>query len=182
MNDIKTEEQPLFNERELSEVDRLIAQYPEGKEKSALLPLLHLAQDKWSWLSVPVMDYIATLLNIQPIEVYEVASFYTMYHLEPKGKVVLEVCRTGPCALVGSDQLIGYLEQKLDVEAGGTTADGMFTLKPVECLAACGYGPMMQVGARYYENLNEGNIDSLLDNLRREAEETGPIRGNSLPM
>src|SRR6476619_3815355 len=138
---------PKFSEDRLKEVDRIIAFYPEGKQKSAVLPLLHLAQEEFGgWLDVPVMDYVATLLKLQPIEVYEVATFYSMYNLKPVGKYLFEVCQTGPCMLKGSDEIISYIKKKLDIGVGETTSDGMFTLKTVECLGACGYAPMMQMG------------------------------------
>src|SRR3954467_2785624 len=125
----------VFSEDKLKEVDRIIARYPEGKQKSALIPLLHLAQEEFDgWLDVPVMDYVASLLSIEPIEVYEVATFYSMYNMKPVGKFMFEVCQTGPCMLKGSDDIIAYIEQKLNIKAGQTTPDGMFTLKPVECL------------------------------------------------
>src|SRR6478609_3887122 len=111
-------------------VDRIIKRYPAGKQKSALLPLLHLAQAEFGgWLSVPAMDYIASILGIKPIEVYEVASFYTMYNLRPVGKCLLEVCRTGPCMLRGAEDIVAHIENRLGIKEGETTADGLFTLK-----------------------------------------------------
>lgn len=158
-----------FSAEQLEEVRQMIARYPEGRQKSALLPVLHLAQAAFdNWLSPEVMDYVAGLLDIEPIEVYEVASFYTMFNLQPVGKYVLETCRTGPCCLVGAEKLQGYIEEKLGIRPGETTADGMFTLKPVECLAACGFGPVMQVGATYYERLTPAKIDELLERFRNE--------------
>ena len=134
-----------FSNKSLEKVAEIIKRYPEGKQKSALLPVLHMAQDEFGgWLDTPVMDYVASLLSIEPIEVYEVASFYSMYNLKPVGKYLFEVCQTGPCMLNGSDNIIDYIKQKLNIGVGETTADGMFTLKTVECLGACGYAPMMQ--------------------------------------
>jgi NADH-quinone oxidoreductase subunit E len=156
-----------FSEEKLKEAGKIIARYPEGKQKSAVIPLLHMAQEEFGWCSVEAMDYIARLLHIQPIEVYEVASFYSMFNLKPVGKVVLEVCRTGPCALVGSDQLISQIEDKIGCKAGETSPDGAFTLKTVECLGACGYGPMLQVGKNYYEFLTEEKLDMLLEEFRQ---------------
>lgn len=159
-----------FPEETLQKVREIIGRYPEGREKSALLPILHLAQNEWNWLSAPVMDYVASLLNIQPIEVYEVATFYTMFNLEPVGKYVLEVCRTGPCCLRGAEELIEYIENKFGIEVGQTSPDGRITLKTVECLAACGGAPCLQVRLKreggihkYYENLTPGKIDELVD-------------------
>jgi NADH-quinone oxidoreductase subunit E len=160
---------PQFSPERLAEVDRIIKQYPEGRSKSALMRIMHMAEEDFGgWLSVPTMQYIAGLLNIQPIEVYEVATFYTMFNIEKPGKVVLEVCRTGPCMLVGSDNIIDHLKQKLGVEVGGTSADGMFTLKTAECLGACGYGPMLQCGKHYHEHLTIEKVDELLETFRKE--------------
>jgi len=158
-----------FSPERLAEVQTLIKRYPEGKQKSAILPILHLAQKDFGWISVEVMDYVAGLLDIQHIEVYEVASFYTMFHLNPVGKSVLEVCRTGPCMLVGSDNIVKYLENKLNIKDGETTPDGLFTIKTVECLGACGYAPMMQVGEKYHEFLTEERIDQLLEEFTKNA-------------
>jgi NADH-quinone oxidoreductase subunit E len=159
-----------FSENKLQEVQRLIARYPEGRQKSALLPLLHLAQDEFGgWLDVPVMDYVASLLHIEPIEVYEVATFYSMYNLKPVGRHLFEVCQTGPCMLNGSDQIIDYIKQQLGINVGETTADGMFTLKTVECLGACGYAPMMQLGKTFREHLTKEKVDGIIDECRSEA-------------
>ena len=148
-------------------VNKINKRYPEGRQKSALLPVLHLAQTEFGgWLSPETMDYVASILKLKPIEVYEVASFYTMYNLRPVGKCVLEVCRTGPCMLRGSDEIIEYLENKLGISDGETTPDGMFTLKTVECLASCGTAPMMQVGDNYIEDLTCERLDGILDDLR----------------
>jgi NADH-quinone oxidoreductase subunit E len=156
-----------FSEESLKQVQEIIGRYPEGKEKSAMLPVLHLAEAEFGgWLSPEVMDYVASLLNVQSIEVYEVATFYTMFNLKPTGKYVLEVCRTGPCCLRGSEKMLEQIENKLGIKVGETTADGKFTLKTVECLASCGTAPMMQVGDTYYENLNEENLDALLQKFR----------------
>src|SRR5215212_12231834 len=115
-----------FSDQKLAEVQQIVQRYPEGKHKSALIPVLHLAQEEFGgWLSAETMDYVAELLKLEPIEVYEVATFYSMYNLKPVGKYVFEVCQTGPCMLNGSDQIIGYIKEKLGIKAGETTADGM---------------------------------------------------------
>lgn len=161
-----------FSDDALALVSRIISRYPEGKQKSALLPLLHLAQAEFDgWLSPAVMDYVASLLNIQSIEVYEVASFYSMFNLKPVGKCVVEVCRTGPCWLMGAEDIVKYMEKKLGVKEGGTSADGMFTLKTVECLASCGTAPMMQIGETYHENLTLQKVDDILDGCRNNVTE-----------
>ncbi len=159
-----------FSEEQLKQVQDIIARYPEGKHKSALLPVLHLAQDSFGgWLDVPVMDYVATLLKLEPIEVYEVATFYSMYNLKPVGKFIFEVCQTGPCMLNGSDDIIAYIKDRLNINVGETTADGMFTLKTVECLGACGYAPMMQLGKYYREHLTPERVDAIIEECRAKA-------------
>jgi len=159
-----------FNEEQMAEFKRLVARYPEGKQKSALLPALHLAQDSFGgWLSPETMDYIAELLNIKPIEVYEVATFYSMYNLKPVGKYTFEVCQTGPCMIQGSDDIIKYIKDKLNINVGETTADGLFTLKTVECLGACGYAPMMQLGKFYKEHLTKEKVDAIIEECRKNA-------------
>ncbi len=156
-----------FSPDKLQEVERIISRYPPGKHKSALLPLLHMAQDEFGgWLDTPVMDYVATLLKIEPIEVYEVATFYSMYNTRPVGKYVFEVCQTGPCMLNGSDEIIDYIKEKLKIGSGETTTDGMFTLKTVECLGACGYAPMMQLGRTFREHLTKEKVDRIIEECR----------------
>ena len=158
-----------FTEDKMKEVQSMIDRYPEGKQKSALIPLLHLAQQEFGgWLSAETMDYVASLLSIEPIEVYEVATFYSMYNLQPVGKHVFEVCQTGPCMLNGSDQIIDYIKQRLGIGVGQTTADGMFTLKTVECLGACGYAPMMQLGMHYREHLTKAKVDEIIEECRNK--------------
>ncbi len=153
-----------FSEEQLKEVDAIIKRYPEGKQKSAILPILHIAQvQNAGWLDVPAMDYVATLLDIKPIEVYEVATFYSMLNTKPVGKYVFEVCQTGPCMINGSDDIIAYIEKKLSIKRGETTPDGLFTLKVVECLGACGYAPMMQFGKTYREHLTKEKVDQIIE-------------------
>ena len=159
-----------FSSDKLNKVAELISRYPEGKHKSALLPLLHLAQEEFGgWLDVPVMDYVATLLKIEPIEVYEVASFYSMYNLKPVGKYMFEVCQTGPCMINGSDTIIAYIKAKLNIGVGETTTDGLFTLKTVECLGACGYAPLMQLGKHYREHLTKEKVDAIIAECRAKS-------------
>ncbi len=159
-----------FSEKNLEKAKEIISRYPDGKQKSALLPLLHLAQDSFGgWLSVEAMDYVAELLQLNPIEVYEVASFYSMYNLKPVGKYLFEVCQTGPCMLNGSENIIDYVFQKLGIKPGETTQDGMFTLKVVECLGACGYAPMMQLGKNYREHLTKEKIDLIVEECNQNA-------------
>lgn len=158
-----------FPEHLLEEVARQIAKFPEGKEKSALLSVLHLAQAHFGNVTEPVMDYVARLLHILPIEVYEVATFYSMYDTTAVGKVKLEVCRTGPCMIEGAENIVNYIEKKLGIKDGETTADGTFTLKTVECLGACGYAPMLQAGEKFHEHLTEAKVDELIDQYRENS-------------
>ena len=159
-----------FSDQKLAEVQQIIERYPEGKQKSALLPVLHLAQEENNgWLSVEAMDHVAELLQIKPIEVYEVATFYSMFNLKPIGRYLFEICHTGPCMVNGSDGIIDYIKEKLGIKAGETTVDGMFTLKTVECLGACGYAPMMQMGKFYKEHLTKEKVDQIIDECRRTA-------------
>ena len=158
-----------FDADSLGLVEKIKARYPEGKQKSAILPILHMAQAEFGgWLSPETMEYVAGLLGIQPIEVYEVATFYSMFNLKPVGKCVLEVCRTGPCWLNGAEDIVAHLEKKLNIKAGETTEDGMFTLKTVECLAACGGAPVIQVGLDYHENLSIEKVDEMLETFIKE--------------
>ncbi len=156
----------VFSDAMIKQMNEVVNKFPQDKEKSAIIRILHLAQAEYAWLSVPVMNKIAEFLKIQPIEVYEVATFYTMFHLQPVGKHVLEVCRTGPCMLVGSDQLIQHIEHKLNIKVGETTSDGMFTLKTAECLGGCGYGPLLQCRNTYYEHLTIEKADALIEQYR----------------
>jgi NADH-quinone oxidoreductase subunit E len=159
-----------FSEEAMNTVKTIISHYPEGKQKSALLPVLHIAQAEFGgWLSPETMDYVASILNIKPIEVFEVASFYSMYNLKPMGKCILEVCQTSSCWLNGAEDIIKYIEKKLNIKVGETSKDGMFSLKAVECLGSCGTAPMLQCGASFHENLTYEKVDKLMENYRAEG-------------
>lgn len=159
-----------FSKNTMDKVNEIISRYPDGKQKSALLPILHIAQDSFGgWLSVDTMNYVASILNLNPIEVYEVASFYSMYNLKPVGKYVFEICQTGPCMLNGSENMIDYIFEKLGIKPGETTSDGMFTLKVVECLGACGYAPIMQLGKHYKEHLTKEKVDSIINECNQKT-------------
>lgn len=154
----------------MATVEKIISRYPADKKKSALLPILHVAQAEFGgWLSPDTMDYVASILGIKPIEVYEVASFYTMYNLKPVGKCTLEVCRTSSCWVRGAEDVVKHIEKRLGIKEGETTKDGMFTLKTVECLGSCGTAPMMQCGASYHENLTMDKVDKILDDYRADG-------------
>ena len=153
-----------FSEATMVKVRELISRYPEGKHKSALIPVLHLAQAEFEgWLSPEVMEYVAEVLMIQPIEVFEVASFYSMFNLQPRGKCLIEVCRTSSCWLNGAYDIIEYIENKLQIKVGETTPDGKFTLKAVECLGSCETAPMLQIGDQYHENLTLDKVEKLIE-------------------
>jgi NADH-quinone oxidoreductase subunit E len=160
-----------FSPELITKFDDIVSRYPEGKQKSALLPILHLVQAEFGWVSAPAMDKVADYLKIIDIEVYEVATFYSMYFMRPQGKYVLEVCRTGPCCLVGAEKIMGHIEQTLGVKEGDVTPDGLFSWRGVECLAACGYGPVLQIGPEYtfYENLTNESVDKLIVDLKSKS-------------
>jgi NADH-quinone oxidoreductase subunit E len=148
----------------ISLISRIVKRYPEGRQKSAILPVLHIAQSENNgWLNTEIMDDVASLLGLLPIEVYEVATFYSMFNLRPVGNCVIEVCQTGPCWLKGAEEILAHFEKRLGIKPGETTPDGRFTLKTVECLAACGRAPVIQVGTEYYENLTVEKTDQLVD-------------------
>ena len=151
----------------MNRINELISHYPADKRKSALLPVLHEVQDAHdNWLSLELMDKVAEILRIKPIEVYEVISFYTMYNQRPVGKYMFEFCQTSPCCLNGVENLMDYTCEKLGVKVGEPTADGLFEVRGVECLGACGYAPMMQLGDFYKEHLNEQKIDQIIEEAR----------------
>ncbi|MNQ25738.1 NADH-quinone oxidoreductase subunit 2 [compost metagenome] len=153
----------------MTRINELISHYPEDKRKSALLPVLHEVQDAHdNWLSIELMNKVAEILLIKPIEVYEVVSFYTMFNQKPVGKYMFEFCQTSPCCLNGAENLMDYTCEKLGVNLGETTEDGNFTVVGVECLGACGYAPMMQLGDFYKEHLNEQKIDQLIEDCKND--------------
>jgi len=168
------ENQPVeFSVTLLEQFAEIVSRYPEGKQKSALLPILHLVQAEFGWVSTNAMDKVAAYLSLKPIEVYEVATFYTMYFLKPLGKYNLEVCRTGPCCLVGAEKIMKHIEERLGVKEGEVTADGLFSWRGVECIAACGFGPVLQIGPEYtfYENLTEESVDHLIETLKNKEQQ-----------
>ncbi|GGB79513.1 NADH dehydrogenase subunit E [Flavobacterium suaedae] len=148
-------------------IDELLSHYPADKKKSALLPVLHEVQDAHdNWLSVPLQDKVAEILEIKPIEVYEVVTFYTMYNQRPIGNYMFEFCRTSCCCLRGAEDLMEYTCEKLGIKEGETTPDGKFTVVGVECLGACGYAPMLQIGDYYKEHLTKEKIDQLIEECK----------------
>jgi len=155
----------MLSRESLDQVNREIAKYPPERKSSAVMATLRIAQEEHSWLSVPLMDYVAELLGMRPIQVYEVATFYSMYDLKPVGKHKISICTNVSCMLCGSDAIVKHLEKRLGIKLGETTPDGRYTLKEVECLAACGGGPMFQIGKTYYERLTPQKVDEILGGL-----------------
>ena len=148
-------------------IDGLFARYP--RRISAILSLMHLAQEEYGYLSQEAMEDVAEVLDIHPTHVLSLAGFYSLYYEEPVGKYVLEVCNDLACALRGADELVESASRKLGVPVGGTTDDGLFTLKTVMCLAACDRAPMLQCNLKYVEDLDEEQFDAFIERLRTAA-------------
>jgi NADH-quinone oxidoreductase subunit E len=155
-----------FTPENLERAKAHIAKYPPGRQASAVLPLLWIAQEQDGWLPRAAMDHVAGILGMAPIRVYEVATFYTMFNLRPVGRYLLQACTTTPCWLRGSDDVVRACERKLGIRIGGTTSDGLFTLIEVECLGACVNAPILQVNDDFYEDLDGPATEALLDALR----------------
>ena len=175
-------EQPdtfVFDDTYSAEAKKIIARYPEGKQASAVMPLLDLAQRQFGgWLPTAAMNHVADVLEMPAIRVYEVASFYTMYNLNPVGENFVQVCTTTPCALRGCAAILDACREELGIDVGETTSDNKFTLQEVECLGACVNAPMMQIGDDYYEDLNVESTKAVLKALRNgETPEPGPQSG-----
>ena len=153
-----------FSDKARTEYQDILKKYPD--KLSALLPVLHLAQKEFGWISKETMQFVADLLEIPVMQVYETATFYTMYNKKPVGKHHVQVCTNISCSLMGSDHIVDYLSKKLNIKPGETTPDENFTLTEVECLGACGTAPVMMIGDDYYENLDEKKIDEILDELK----------------
>lgn len=157
----------MLLEKYKSEIEEILSRYPV--RRSALLPLLNLAQREEGYVSEAAMKEIAGILKLTPPQVYETVTFYTMLNLTPVGRFHIQVCKSLMCALVGSDTLLGWLRARLGIKPGETTPDRLFTLSTVECLAACGAGPMMQINDDYYEKLTEEKVDRILADLKRDG-------------
>jgi NADH-quinone oxidoreductase subunit E len=153
-----------FSTTSKQRLEETLKRYPD--KRAALLPALWLAQREFGHVSQEAMDYVARLLEISPAYVYGVSTFYSMYHKQPVGRNLIQVCTNISCALMGAEHVVEYLAQKLGIKAGGTTPDGKFSLICVECLGACGGAPMMQVNDTYYENLTREKIDQILAGLK----------------
>jgi len=162
----------MLQDRYKNEIADILGRYPV--KRSALIPLLYLAQRDQGYVTEPAMKEIARLLRLTPSQVYETATFYTMLNLKKVGKFHIQVCKSLMCALVGSDTVIGWIKTKLGIAPGESTADGLFTLSAVECLAACGTAPMMQINDDYYERLTEEKVDRILADLKTAG--TSPLK------
>lgn len=156
-----------FSADNAERVAEIVARYPEGRQASAVMPLLDLAQRQEGWLPRAAMDRVANLLGMAPIRVYEVATFYSMYKLAPVGRYHLQVCTNLPCMLRGSAAIVAAAEKELGVTLGETTADGLFTLSEVECLGACVNAPVLWLGDDYYEDLDVDSTIALIRALKQ---------------
>ena len=164
-----------FTPEYMAKVDELIAHYPPGRQASAIIGVLDLAQRQQGWLPRAAMNEVARLLDMAPIRVYEVATFYTMFQLRPKGKYLLQVCTTTPCWLRGSDEVVAACKRAIHPHPHTVSADGKFSWVEAECLGACVNAPMIQIGKDFYEDLDEASINKVLDAFRRgETPKPGP--------
>lgn len=181
-------EQPqhfAFDAESETEIQRILARYPAGKQASAVIPLLWLVQNQMkrqtdsAWLPLAGMDAVAHRLGMAPIRVYEVATFYFMFNTKPVGRFHLQLCTTTPCWLRGSDEVVQACKEATGIaEFGQTSADGLFTMTEVECLGACVNAPILQVGDDFYEDMDAGRTKQLLDALRRgERPKPGSMSG-----
>ena len=169
----------FFSPENEAEAKKIVAKYPAGKQASAILPLLDLAQRQHDgWLPRAAIVYVAEMLGMPAIKAFEVASFYTMFNLEPVGKYLIQLCRTTPCWLRGGEDIARAVESRLGIAAGETTPDGLFTIKEVECLGACVNAPVMQINDDMYEDLSPESAIKIIDALARgEKPETGSQTG-----
>lgn len=165
--EIKEQKNFIFSEENLLKAKNILAKYPKEKSRSALLPLLDIAQrQNDNYLSVDVIEYVADLVGISYMQAYEVASFYTMFNLKPVGKYHIQICGTTPCWLRGSDKIKQACSSKLNIDYGETSPDGLFTLTEVECLGACVNAPMVQINDNYYEDLDHSKMNEIIDKLK----------------
>ena len=157
-------EMAVFSPEVEAEIDGHLAKYPEGRKRSAILPLMFIVQrERGGYLDPPGVAYLADRLGVRITDIWEVATFYSMINTEPVGRYHLQVCKTLSCKIMGADKISARCEQRLGIKPGETTADGRFSLSLVECLGSCGTAPMMQIGFDYYENLTAEKVDEILD-------------------
>src|SRR5690606_16457260 len=160
-------ERIVLREKYANEIDALLARFPQ--KKSAVLHLMHLAQNEYGYMSDAAMREVADILDLDPTHVLSLAGFYSLFYEEPTGKYVLEICNDLACALRGADEFVEMASRKLDIPVEGTTNDGLFTLKTVMCLGACDRAPMLQCNLKFYENLDEAKFEGLLADLRARS-------------
>ena len=153
-----------YTEENKKRFEEILARYPV--KRAAMLPALWLAQRQHGWISPEVMEYVGGLLGLSPAKIYEVATFYTMFHLKPVGKYHFQVCRTLPCQLCGSEAITEHLKKRLGIRLGETSPDGRYTLSEVECLGSCGTAPMLQLNDDYHENLTTEKLEALIESLK----------------
>lgn len=159
-----------FSSENLKKIKEILKKYPDNKQQSAVMPLLDLAQRQHNnWIPIAAMDVIANILDIPKMKVYEVANFYTMYNKQPVGKYLVQICRTSPCWLRGSDEITKICRQKLNLDIGQTSSDGKFTLIEVECLGACVNAPVIQINDDYYEDLSSSSMANIIDKLNADV-------------
>jgi NADH-quinone oxidoreductase subunit E len=167
MSIVKQPESFIFSAENLARARKIIACYPAGRQASAVLPLLDIAQrQSGNWLPQAAMDYVGAMLDMPPVRVYEVASFYTMFNLKPVGENFVQICTTTPCWLRGSSDIVSKCKHKLGIGINETTPDGKFTLTEVECMGACVNAPMVQINDDYYEDLTPALMEKLIDTLK----------------
>lgn len=157
----------MFSPAAKQELSQILRKYPD--KRSAILPALYLAQREYGYLTPQAMGEVAELLELEPTEVHTVAAFYTLFYREPVGKFVIQVCEDLPCALRGAEKIISHLKKRLEIEVGETTADGLFTLQTVMCVAGCDKAPVMQLNLKYFESLSPESADQILDDLRKNG-------------
>jgi len=155
----------VLSQNSLEQIERELRKYPQERKRSAVIASLRIAQEEHGWLSREIMNFVAELLGLRPIHVYEVATFYSMFDLEPKGRHKICVCTNVSCMLCGSDALVEHIRTRYGAELGGTTDDGRYSFQEVECLCACGGAPVVQIGKHYYENITPESLDELLSRL-----------------
>lgn len=167
-----------FTPENYKRIEAIVKNYPEGHQAAAVLPVLDLAQRQNGWLPISAMNKVAEVLQVPPMRVYEVATFYTMYNRKPVGKYHIQVCTTTPCMLRDSDSILETLQRKLGIKVGETTPDKLFTLIEVECLGACVNAPMVQINDNYYEDLTPKDIEEIIDELKAgKVPKPGPRSG-----
>ena len=154
-----------FTAENLKRIDGIVANYPEGHKAAAVIPVLDLAQRQHGWLPISAMNKVAEVLGMPKMRVYEVATFYTMFNRSPVGKYHVQICTTTPCMLCDSDGILNVIRNKLGIQVGETTKDGLFTLTEVECLGACVNAPMVQINDNYYEDLKPSDMEKIIDDL-----------------